>query len=242
METESRADIVTSRLQERRHEIERVVQLSSRKLSGLLDSLSVECAQPLLVKYSVPMQGRSISSPVLERRVLSLIAEGVILIDTDDKPPWPELVRELAGYLKDDDAGQVASGLYQALAPPTREDASDLLDSLGFPPFDDEPLSDVPGAEAGALGVSHESSEYRPVTRADSRSACKSTSRSADRSAGWPVYEAHATFRPRSIAANTAQKEASCVQAQQVCDVRGRRPRRGSGAGRRRRSCWPVAR
>ena len=157
------SDIVTSRLRERRHEIERVVQLSSRKLSGLLDSLSVECAQPLSVKYSVPMQGRSISSPVLEPRVLSLTAEGVILMDADDRPPWPELGRELAGYLKDDDAGQVASGLYQALAPSTREDASALLDSLGFlPAVDDEPQSDVAGVEAGALGMSHESSSADP--------------------------------------------------------------------------------
>ena len=84
------ADVVTSRLRERRREIERVVGLSSRALSGLLDSLSVERARPISVRYSVRMQSRSIPSPDLEPLALSLTAEGVILIDAAGEPPWPQ--------------------------------------------------------------------------------------------------------------------------------------------------------
>ena len=149
----TRSDTVMSRLHERRLEIERVLGTDSRSLSGLLDSLSVERARPISVRYSVRMQGRSIPSPEQEPLAVSLTAEGVILVDADDNPPWPQFARELAGYLKEDDAAPVASGLHQALAPQSRTEATTLLDTLGFPTIDDQPTADIVGAEAGRLGT-----------------------------------------------------------------------------------------
>ena len=99
------------------------------------------------------MQGRSIPSPEQEPLAVSLTAEGVILVDADDNPPWPQFARELAGYLKEDDAAPVASGLHQALAPQSRTEATTLLDTLGFPTIDDQPTADIVGAEAGRLGT-----------------------------------------------------------------------------------------
>ncbi|MCI0461024.1 MAG: DUF3883 domain-containing protein, partial [Gemmataceae bacterium] len=167
-------DSVTSRLQERRRQLLRVLE-SQDEGNGhldltLLDQIQCRSVEELKIQYSVTAFNRKVRSdseslPAKfqpEERVLYLVRRG-------GDVPWTSVARELALALSPEaDPGRLAAGINIVLAAATEESAGASLDELGFAPLEmapEEPLVGPPIIqELGGASTIPEATEVSPAT------------------------------------------------------------------------------
>jgi len=144
-------DTTTSRFSERRELILRVIE--SEKASGIegldvpaLTRLQFERAQPLLVQYVLTVDRRPYVSEPEPVQAQLVPSRDTLLVQHDNGYiPWPAVAREIAYAIKPvGEIGGLAGGIKEALAPTSLEEASHVLDELGYPPLSLRPTVSVP--------------------------------------------------------------------------------------------------
>jgi hypothetical protein len=130
---------VTQRIAERQNQLGRVLESQTRNgdteaVLQRLGKLRCESASHLLIRYTIHVFNRHLESrpeivPVLYQRE----EERLLVMQKDGHVSWPAIARELAiALFPDDDPGQIAAALKEALAADSVTEAASVLDELGF--------------------------------------------------------------------------------------------------------------
>ena len=128
---------VAQRIAGRRNQLGRVLESQTRDTEAALqrlDNLRCESTSHLLISYGLHAFNQRLESPseivpVLYQRE----DERLLVMRKDGRISWPAIARELAiALFPDDDPGQIAAGLKEALAADSATEAASILDELGF--------------------------------------------------------------------------------------------------------------
>ncbi len=161
---------VAERIVERRNHLGRVLESQMRTgetESALrrLEKLRCESTTKLLIRYGLRAFDKYLESePELVPVVYQSEEERLLVMRRDGQVSWPAIARELAiALFPDEDPGQIAAGLKEALAAESAAEAGHILDELGFARLDtavSEPIT----PEAPVTSLGGETCTGTPVT------------------------------------------------------------------------------
>lgn len=134
---------MSERTRARRNEIARVLpgDESGHSLAHLLERLeSVRCQKATSIKIRYHLQAFNRAWLSREELVPALFLphqDALLFTWADNREPWAAIARELAIALyPEEDPGRLAAGLKEAIAPASADEASAILDELGFARLD----------------------------------------------------------------------------------------------------------
>lgn len=134
---------MSERIRARRNEIARVLpgDESGHSLAHLLERLeSVRCQKATSIKIRYHLQAFNRAWLSREELVPALFLphqDALLFTWADNREPWAAIARELAIALyPEEDPGRLAAGLKEAIAPASADEASAILDELGFARLD----------------------------------------------------------------------------------------------------------
>lgn len=151
---------VAQRILERRNHVGRVLEAQVRngeteQALKRLESLRCEASTRLLIQYSLHLfNHKRQSDPEVVPALIDRDTERLLIMRRNGQCSWPAIARELAIALcPDDDPGQIAAGLKEALAADSANEAATILDELGFARLDTNTGSTIVSTQpVGSLG------------------------------------------------------------------------------------------
>lgn len=135
-------DFVLDRLHERRQQLARVLESQDSAVGSadwsLLNRIRCQTVTELKIRYSLSAFNRELHSDP-ENLPAKYEAEQKILyfVHRSKSIPWPSIAREISlAFSPDADPGRLAAGIKEVLAAESFEQATSMLDELGFAPLE----------------------------------------------------------------------------------------------------------
>jgi len=188
VECEDAADAsdLAKRLQERRVLIARVIDAhridETRKSLELLDRLIFERASDLQVTYTLRAFNQVRTTQPEAVLVYYDSDQLTLYFRNDIPPPWAAIARELAfAVVPNLEPGAISSGLKEVLSAVSFEEASEILDELGYPGVEVRSTAGVTSAPVGLGGSAppEPGEQGQPATTEPSYDASITTSQAA---------------------------------------------------------------
>ncbi|MEM4284380.1 MAG: DUF3883 domain-containing protein [Candidatus Caldarchaeum sp.] len=147
-------EMVKQRVQERQLELKRVLEAHSRDITKEINRiLQIECyrTNDLKIRYILSQHETDYEEA---DAYLKINESKLYYVSRNGEPPWRRIASELAQAICPDNPGNLAAGFSEVLNAPSREEAKQRLDELGYLALEESSKEIAPDVKPVSIGAS----------------------------------------------------------------------------------------